>query len=86
MNVDAEDDNHHSVLHKQRREELLLRGWRTEVHERKDAWGCRGVDEYNKLNNITEGAYGVVYRGQDKKTGAQVALKRIKMEHQGAKV
>ncbi len=35
---------------------------RAEVAARKVAWGCRGVDEYTKLNNISEGAYGVVSR------------------------
>jgi cell division cycle 2-like protein len=54
-----------------------------EVKERKAAWGCRSVDVYVKLNNISEGAYGVVSRGQDKATGAMVALKRLKMDRIG---
>jgi serine/threonine protein kinase len=54
-----------------------------EVESRKRAWGCRNVDVYMKLNNISEGAYGVVSRGQDTKTGTMVALKRLKMDRLG---
>lgn len=54
-----------------------------EVEARKRSWACRSVDVYMKLNNISEGAYGVVSRGQDKKTGAMVALKRLKMDRLG---
>lgn len=42
--------------------------------------GCRSVEEYECLNKIEEGTYGVVYRAKDKKTGELVALKRLKME------
>ncbi|KAH7286650.1 hypothetical protein KP509_32G016400 [Ceratopteris richardii] len=42
--------------------------------------GCRSVDEFEKLNKIDEGTYGVVYRARDKKTGEIVALKKVKME------
>ncbi|KAI3877597.1 hypothetical protein MKX03_037730 [Papaver bracteatum] len=42
--------------------------------------GCRSVDEYERLNKIDEGTYGVVYRAKDKKTGEIVALKKVKME------
>lgn len=42
--------------------------------------GCRSVDEFQCLNRIEEGTYGVVYRAKDKKTGEVVALKRLKME------
>jgi cell division cycle 2-like protein len=42
--------------------------------------GCRSVDEFECLNKIEEGAYGVVYRAKDKKTNEVVALKRLKME------
>ncbi|XAR48156.1 Cyclin-dependent kinase [Bertholletia excelsa] len=42
--------------------------------------GCRSVDEFEKLNKIDEGTYGVVYRAKDKKTGEIVALKKVKME------
>ncbi|KAB1207800.1 Cyclin-dependent kinase G-2 [Morella rubra] len=42
--------------------------------------GCRSVDEFERLNRIDEGTYGVVYRARDKKTGDIVALKKVKME------
>nr|WNT93103.1 CDKG1-1 protein [Phyllostachys edulis] len=42
--------------------------------------GCRSVDEFQRLNKINEGTYGVVFRVRDKKTGEIVALKKIKME------
>ncbi|KAE9610508.1 putative protein-serine/threonine kinase CMGC-CDK-PITSLRE family [Lupinus albus] len=42
--------------------------------------GCRSVDEFERLNKIDEGTYGVVYRARDKKTGETVALKKVKME------
>ncbi|CAO2829428.1 unnamed protein product, partial [Amaranthus hypochondriacus] len=36
--------------------------------------GCRSVDEFERLNKIDEGTYGVVYRARDKKTNDIVAL------------
>ncbi|KAF2292566.1 hypothetical protein GH714_025620 [Hevea brasiliensis] len=42
--------------------------------------GCRSVDEFERLNKIDEGTYGVVYRARDKKNGEIVALKKVKME------
>ncbi|XP_042007015.1 cyclin-dependent kinase G-2-like isoform X2 [Salvia splendens] len=42
--------------------------------------GCRSVDEFERLNKIDEGTYGVVFRAKDKKTGEIVALKKVKME------
>ncbi|XP_062157483.1 cyclin-dependent kinase G-2 isoform X2 [Alnus glutinosa] len=42
--------------------------------------GCRSVDEFERLNRIDEGTYGVVYRAKDKKTEDIVALKKVKME------
>ncbi|KAI9138268.1 kinase-like domain-containing protein [Paraphysoderma sedebokerense] len=41
---------------------------------------CRSVDNYEKLNRIEEGAYGVVYRAKDRNTGEIVALKKLKLE------
>ncbi|XP_023723749.1 cyclin-dependent kinase 11B isoform X3 [Cryptotermes secundus] len=42
--------------------------------------GCRSVEEFQCLNRIEEGTYGVVYRARDKRTEEVVALKRLKME------
>jgi len=42
--------------------------------------GCRAVIEFDCLNRIEEGTYGVVYRARDKRTQEIVALKKLKME------
>lgn len=42
--------------------------------------GCRSVDEFQCMNRIEEGTYGVVYRAKCKITNEIVALKRLKME------
>ena len=42
--------------------------------------GCRAVIEFDCLNRIEEGTYGVVYRAKDKRTKEIVALKKLKME------
>lgn len=42
--------------------------------------GCRSVEEFQCLNRIEEGTYGVVYRAKEKQTDEIVALKRLKME------
>lgn len=42
---------------------------------------CRSVENYDKLNDIEEGAYGWVSRAKDLSTGKVVALKRLKMEN-----
>ncbi|EKD17964.1 uncharacterized protein L3040_004504 [Drepanopeziza brunnea f. sp. 'multigermtubi'] len=41
---------------------------------------CRSVEDYEKLNDIEEGAYGWVSRAKDTATGKIVALKRLKMD------
>ncbi|KAL9664200.1 hypothetical protein QQ045_019598 [Rhodiola kirilowii] len=43
---------------------------------------CRSVDEFERLNKIDEGTYGVVYRARDNKSGEIVALKKVKMERE----
>lgn len=42
--------------------------------------GCRSVEEFQCLNRIEEGTYGVVYRAKDKRSDTIVALKKLKME------
>lgn len=42
---------------------------------------CRSVEDYEKLNDIEEGAYGWVSRAKDSITGKIVALKRLKMDN-----
>ncbi|KAK4217385.1 hypothetical protein QBC37DRAFT_53175 [Rhypophila decipiens] len=41
---------------------------------------CRSVENYDKLNDIEEGAYGWVARAQEVSTGKIVALKRLKLD------
>jgi cell division cycle 2-like protein len=41
---------------------------------------CRSVENYERLNHIEEGAYGVVFRGRDMSTGDIVALKKLKVD------
>lgn len=42
----------------------------------------RSVYSYERLNQIEEGSYGVVYRARDKQTGDIVALKKLKLEEE----
>jgi cell division cycle 2-like protein len=41
---------------------------------------CRSVFDFEQLNKIDEGTYGVVFRARDKQTGKIYALKKVKME------
>ncbi|KAK4221244.1 kinase-like domain-containing protein [Podospora fimiseda] len=41
---------------------------------------CRSVENYDKLNDIEEGAYGWVSRARELSTGKVVALKRLKTD------
>ncbi|CAJ0936285.1 unnamed protein product, partial [Ranitomeya imitator] len=39
--------------------------------------GCRSVEEFQCLNRVEEGTYGVVYRAKDKKTGENAGTSEI---------
>ncbi|XP_023332318.1 cyclin-dependent kinase 10 [Eurytemora carolleeae] len=43
---------------------------------------CRYVTDFEKLNRIGEGTYGIVYRARDTKSGYIVALKKLRMERE----
>ncbi|KAL1203984.1 Cyclin-dependent kinase G1 [Cardamine amara subsp. amara] len=43
-------------------------------------FGSRSVNNFQKLNKINEGTYGIVYKARDEKTKEIVALKKIKMK------
>jgi cell division cycle 2-like len=42
----------------------------------------RSVYAYERLNQIEEGSYGVVFRARDKQTGDIVALKKLKLDEE----
>ncbi|GMR36587.1 hypothetical protein PMAYCL1PPCAC_06782 [Pristionchus mayeri] len=44
--------------------------------------GCRNIAEYECMNRIEEGTFGVVYRGRNRRTDEIVALKRLKMDRE----
>ena len=48
--------------------------------------GCRSVENYQRLNYISAGTYGVVFRAQDKNNGDIVALKQIKFDKTESKL
>ena len=50
-----------------------------ELSTKRDLLGCRSVDNFEKLNRIEEGTYGVVYRARDKESKEIVALKKLKL-------
>uniref|UniRef100_A0A8C7ZJB5 Cyclin dependent kinase 10 n=1 Tax=Oryzias sinensis TaxID=183150 RepID=A0A8C7ZJB5_9TELE len=41
---------------------------------------CRSVREFEKLNRIGEGTYGIVYRARDTRSNEIVALKKVRMD------
>lgn len=41
---------------------------------------CRAVTDFEKLNRIGEGTYGVVYRARDTQSNEIVALKKVRMD------
>uniref|UniRef100_H3CTV9 Cyclin dependent kinase 10 n=1 Tax=Tetraodon nigroviridis TaxID=99883 RepID=H3CTV9_TETNG len=41
---------------------------------------CRSVREFERLNRIGEGTYGIVYRARDTKSDEIVALKKVRMD------
>ena len=41
---------------------------------------CRSVSDFEKLNRIGEGTYGIVYRAKNLKDGEILALKKIRMD------
>lgn len=43
---------------------------------------CRSINSFEKLNQIGEGTYGVVYRARDKESGEVVAVKKMRMEQE----
>lgn len=44
--------------------------------------GCRSIEEYEPLNKIDEGSYGIVFRAREKATGEIYAIKKVKLERE----
>ena len=38
------------------------------------------MDQFQKIEKIGEGTYGIVYKAKDRDTGKLVALKKIRLE------
>lgn len=63
--------------------------WRQMGRERAGAMGVfiifkfelRWMDNFERLESIGEGTYGVVYRAKDRVTKELVAIKKIKLEN-----
>lgn len=60
----------------------LRTGKPLQIPERDQFGRCRYVTDFEKLNRIGEGTYGIVYRARDSKTGDIVALKKLRMERE----
>jgi cell division cycle 2-like len=43
---------------------------------------ARSVYSYERLNQIEEGSYGIVFRARDKQTSDVVALKKLKLDEE----
>ncbi|CAB3402911.1 unnamed protein product [Caenorhabditis bovis] len=61
---------------------LNRRGNRRKVDPSRDEWGTTLLTDYTMLGQIGEGTYGQVYKAVNKKTGEQVALKRVRLENE----
>lgn len=60
----------------------LVTGESMEIPETDVMGRCRSVSEFEKLNRIGEGTYGIVYRARDTKNDSIVALKKVRMEQE----
>lgn len=44
--------------------------------------GCRVPVQYEKIERVGEGTYGVVYKARDRRTNSILALKKIRLEQE----
>ncbi|KAK6184612.1 hypothetical protein SNE40_007051 [Patella caerulea] len=58
----------------------ILSGELMEIPEKSKLGKCRSVIEFEKLNRVGEGTYGIVYCARDTKSNKIVALKKMRME------
>ncbi|XP_016094043.1 cyclin-dependent kinase 10-like [Sinocyclocheilus grahami] len=65
-------------------EPLKLKSLKTDktfvIPHRERLGKCRSVKEFEKMNRIGEGTYGIVYRARDTRTNEIVALKKVRMD------
>uniref|UniRef100_A0A8C9V3U1 Cyclin-dependent kinase 10 n=1 Tax=Scleropages formosus TaxID=113540 RepID=A0A8C9V3U1_SCLFO len=50
------------------------------VKSQSNLGNCRSVKDFEKLNRIGEGTYGIVYRARDMRSDEIVALKKVRMD------
>ncbi len=53
-----------------------------ELKDEEQFGSCRFVSEFEKLNRVGEGTYGIVYRARDTRSGEIVALKKMRMDRE----
>ncbi|XP_064599005.1 cyclin-dependent kinase 10-like [Liolophura sinensis] len=58
----------------------MLTGEYIEIPESHRLGKCRSVTEFEKMNRVGEGTYGIVYRARDTQCNEIVALKKMRME------
>jgi len=80
-----EKDNHVKTLHQLKSQEIDSHLRKRLLQKRKICGlieGCDTIQNYEKLNKIHEGVYGVVYRAKDKLTGKICAIKKVKINRE----
>lgn len=54
----------------------------TTTTTRRNRWGARSVERFERQEQVGEGTYGQVYRAVDGETHELVALKKVRMDHE----
>lgn len=60
----------------------FLTGDLIEIPEKARLGRCRSVTDFEKMNRVGEGTYGIVYRARDIRSNKIVALKKMRMERE----
>lgn len=59
-------------------ESVIIANWNNGIYYVVKAWTT--MEDFQKIEKIGEGTYGVVYKGRNKTTGQIVAMKKIRLE------